>query len=185
MQWFTCDFDSTLVALAFQDDECFMMYELAEGPTETFQNIPCVLSHVKSTHSIGISLVSQQPLGHGYYWTWPRGHMPWGLILDLGPKVGEYEVHHLWIPRRWCTDALAIGVKIRMLLCCALSFFTLPDVHEDVYLCFKIHSMYNIYINICIFIVYHVGIGCDPCDYVLRQVRQLSIWLWLKHVQYV
>lgn len=30
----------------------FMMYELAEGPTETFQNIPCVLSHVKSTLSI-------------------------------------------------------------------------------------------------------------------------------------
>ena len=79
-----------------------------------------------------------------------------------------------------------IGVKIRM-LCCALSFFTLPDVHEDVYLCFNIHNIniYISYIYIYMYIVYHFGIGCDPCDYVLRQVRQLSIWLLLKHVQYV
>ena len=154
-----------------------------EGPKETFQNITGVLSHVKSTLSIDF-FVSQQPLGHGYYWTWPRGHMPWGLILDLGPKVGEYEVHHLWIPRRWCTDALDIGVKIRM-LCCALSFFTLPDVHKDVYLCFNMHNIYTYIYRVYIYIVYHVGIGCDPCDYVLRQVRQLSIRLLFKHVQYV
>ena len=84
--------------------------------------------------------------------------MPWGLILDLGPKVGEYEVHHLWIPRRWCTDALNIGVKIRM-LCCALSFFTLHDVHEDVYLCFNIHN--NIYRISCWYRLWSLWLGAS------------------------
>lgn len=121
-----------IILLAFQDDECFMMYELAEGPTETFQNIPCVLSHVKSTLSIGISLVSQQPLGHGYYWTWP---LPWGLILDLGPKVGEYEVHHLWIPRRWCTDALEWRSE-----CCVVHYhFSLYLMFMRMYICVSIY----------------------------------------------
>ena len=120
--------------LAFQDDEWFHVWAFAEGPTETFQNIPCVLSHVKSTLSIDF-LVSQQPLGHGYYWTWPRGHSHGGLILDLGPKVGEYEVHHLWIPRRWCTDALEWRSG-----CCVVHYhFSLYLMFMRMYVCVSIY----------------------------------------------